>query len=167
MHKILNYGNNNIGDEKMNKKVLIWSMIVVFAVIAGFITYKIVSKNTGKQELNENTKNMVEISLNYSNSSEDAVTDECLDEWDDYNEYMSQRVEDASTNILEQDTHYLLKDVYGYIEVYYLDENNDEYLYKKTDISTEYLSSEDIDDLQVGIEVVGTEALNKMLEDFE
>ena len=95
MHKILNYGNNNIGDEKMNKKVLIWSMIVVFAVIAGFITYKIVSKNTGKQELNENTKNMVEISSNYSNSSED------------------------------------------------------------------------IDDLQVGIEVVGTEALNKMLEDFE
>ena len=151
----------------MNRKFLIGAMIVIFAIISGFIAFKIVSKNEEKTKLNENTKNMVEISSNYSNSSEDAVTDECLDEWDDYNEYMSQRVEDASTNILEQDTHYLLKDVYGYIEVYYLDENNDEYLYKKTDISTEYLSSEDIDDLQVGIEVVGTEALNKMLEDFE
>ncbi len=151
----------------MNKKVLIWLTIVVFAIIAGFIIYKIVNKNEEKAELNENTKNMVEISAEDSNESEDAVTDECLDEWDDYNEYMSKRVEEASNNIAEESTHYLLKDVYGYIEVYYLDENNNEYLYKKTDISTEYLSEEDIDDLQVGIEVEGIEALNKMLEDFE
>ena len=151
----------------MNKKVLIWLTIVVFAIIAGFIIYKIVNKNEEKAELNENTKNMVEISAEDLNESEDAVTDECLDEWDDYNEYMSKRVEEASNNIAEESTHYLLKDVYGYIEVYYLDENNNEYLYKKTDISTEYLSEEDIDDLQVGIEVEGIEALNKMLEDFE
>ena len=151
----------------MNKKVLIWLTIVVFAIIAGFIIYKIVNKNEEKAELNENTKNMVEISAEDSNESEDAVTDECLDEWDDYNEYMSQRVEEASNNIAEESTHYLLKDVNGYIEVYYLDDNNNEYLYKKTDISTEYLSEEDIDDLQVGIEVEGIEALNKMLEDFE
>ena len=156
----------------MNKKVLIWSVIIaVFAITAGFITYKIVRKNEEKAELNENTKKMVEISEESenvsSNTNEDAVTDECLDEWDDYNEYMSERVEEASNNLSEKDTHYLLKDVYGYIEVYYLDENNDEFLYKKTDISTEYLSAEDIDDLQVGIEVVGIEALNKMLEDFE
>ena len=151
----------------MNKKVLIWLTIVVFAIIAGFIIYKIVNKNEEKAELNENTKNMVEISAEDLNEREDAVTDECLDEWDDYNEYMSKRVEEASNNIAEESTHYLLKDVYGYIEVYYLDENNNEYLYKKTDISTEYLSEEDIDDLQVGIEVEGIEALNKMLEDFE
>ena len=151
----------------MNKKVLIWLTIVVFAIIAGFIIYKIVNKNEEKAELNENTKNMVEISAEDLNESEDAVTDECLDEWDDYNEYMSKRVEEASNNIAEESTHYLLKDVYGYIEVYYLDEKNNEYLYKKTDISTEYLSEEDIDDLQVGIEVEGIEALNKMLEDFE
>jgi len=163
----------------MNKKVLIWSMIIAFAIIVGFITYKIVNKKEEKAELNENKKNIVEISAEdsnessntnvseISNSCEDAVTDECLDEWDDYNEYMSERIEEASSNLSEQDTHYLLKDVYGHIEVYYLDENNDEFLYKKTDISTEYLSTEDIDDLQVGIEVVGTEALNKMLEDFE
>ena len=152
----------------MNKKVLIWSVIIaVFEITAVFITYKIVRKNEEKAELNENTKNMVEISAEDSNESEDAVTDECLDEWDDYNEYMSKRVEEASNNIAEESTHYLLKDVYGYIEVYYLDDNNNEYLYKKTDISTEYLSEEDIDDLQVGIEVEGIEALNKMLEDFE
>ena len=48
-----------------------------------------------------------------------------------------------------------------------MDENNNEYLYKKTDISTDYLSEEDINDLKVGIEVVGLEELNKMLEDFD
>ena len=47
------------------------------------------------------------------------------------------------------------------------DDNDDEYLYKKTDISTEYLSQEDLDDLSGGIEVVGLEELNKILEDFE
>ncbi len=161
----------------MNRKFLIGAMIVIFAIISGFIAFKIVSKNEEKINLNENTKNMVEISaesLNENsnessniNANEEAVTDECLDEWDDYNKYMSGRVEEASNNFSEKDTHYLLKDVYGYIEVYYLDENNDEFLYKKTGISTEYLSSEDVDDLQVGIEVVGIEALNKMLEDFE
>ena len=88
----------------MNKKILIWLMIIaVFAIIAGFITYKIVSKNEEKAELNENTKNMVEISAEDLNESEDAVTDECLDEWDDYNEYMSKRVEEASNNIAEEE----------------------------------------------------------------
>ena len=140
----------------MNRKFLIGAMIVIFAIISGFIAFKIVSKNEEKTKLNENTKNMVEISAEYSNensninanehlnedtklnttANEEAVTDECLDEWDDYNEYISGRVEEASNNFSENDTHYLLKDVYGYIEVYYLDENNDEFLYKKTGIST-------------------------------
>ena len=150
----------------MNKKGLIWVISIIFAIIIGFVTYRIVNRPEEKIGQNETTKNLVEISET-SEITEEAVTDECLDEWDDYNEYMSDRVEDASNNIAEESTHYLLKDVYGHIEVYYLDENNNEYLYKKTDISTEYLSEEDIDDLQVGIEVVGIEALNKMLEDFE
>ena len=150
----------------MNKKNIIWGIIIVLAIIIGFITYKIVSKQQEEIGLNEITQNTVEIS-ELAEQNEDAVTDECLNEWDDYNEYISEKVEEASNNLTEQDTHYLLKDVYGYIEVYYLDENNNEYLYKKTDISTDYLSQEDKDDLKLGIEVVGIEALNKMLEDFE
>ena len=150
----------------MNKKIIITGMTIVLTIIIGFITYKIIKKQQDEIALNETTQNLVEISEKLE-QDEDAVTDECLDQWDDYNEYMSHRIEEASNNITEQDTHYLLKDVYGYIEVYYLDENNKEYLYKKTDISTDYLTEEDKDDLQLGIEVVGIEELNKMLEDFE
>ena len=148
------------------KKILTWATIFIFAITAGFILYRILNRPNEELALNETTKNLVEIS-ELAGKNEDAVTDECLDEWDDYNEYMSHRVEEASNNVTEQDTHYLLKDVYGYIEIYYLDENNKEYLYKKTDISTDYLTEEDKDDLQVGIEVVGIQELNKMLEDFE
>ena len=150
----------------MNKKSFILGIIIVLAIIIGFITYKIVSKQQEKIGLNETTQNIVEIS-ELAEQNEDAVTDECLNEWDDYNEYIGKKVEEASNNLTEQDTHYLLKDVYGYIEVYYLGEKNNEYLYKKTDISTDYLSQEDKDDLKLGIEVVGIEALNKILEDFE
>ena len=150
----------------MNKRILIWVIVFILAIISGFITYKIVKRQNEEIGLNETTQNLVEIS-ELTEQNNDTVTDECLDEWDDYNEYMSERIEQASSNISEQDTHYLLKDVYGYIEIYYLDKNNNEYLYKKTDIATDYLSAEDVDDLQIGIEVVGEEALNKMLEDFE
>ena len=146
----------------MNKKIILFTITMFILLIVGTIFYKRVTKKEDIVRLNETTQNVLEIS-----SQEEAVTDECLDEWDDYNEYMSQRIEEASNNVTEKDTHYLLKDVYGYIEVYYLDENNKEYLYKKTDISTDYLTEEDKDDLQVGIEVVGIEELNKMLEDFE
>ena len=149
-----------------NINIIMWTSIIIVAIIIGFITYRIVNRPEEKIGQNETTKNLVEISET-SEITEEAVTDECLEEWDDYNEYMSERVEEASNNIAEESTHYLLKDMYGHIEVYYLDEDNNEYLYKKTGISTEYLSEEDIDDLQVGIEVVGIEALNKMLEDFE
>ena len=150
----------------MNKKNFIFGIIIVLVIIMGFITYKIINLQQKELGLNETTKNIVEIS-ELAEQNEDTVTDECLDEWDDYNEYMSERIEQASNNVSEKETHYLLKDVYGYIEIYYIDENNNEYLYKKTDISTDYLTEEDRDDLQVGIEVVGIEELNKMLEDFE
>ena len=146
--------------------MIVWIIVIIFSIAIGVITYKIVRKPKDNISLNEMAKNVVLIS-EIEESKEDEVTDECINEWNDYGEYISERVEEANNNLSEQDTHYLLKDVYGYIEIYYLDENNNEYLYKKTDISTEYLSEEDLDDLQVGIEVVGIEALNKMLEDFE
>ena len=150
----------------MNRKMIVWIIVIIFSIAIGVITYKIVRKPKDNISLNEMAKNVVLIS-EIEESKEDEVTDECINEWNDYGEYISERVEEANNNLSEQDTHYLLKDVYGYIEVYYLGENNNEYLYRKTDISTDYLSQEDKEDLKVGIEVVGIEALNKMLEDFE
>ncbi len=145
----------------MNKKIQIW-IIGIFIGIAIIIAIMANQPNeTNISEDNTSTNNVIEI------SQSEEVTDECIDEWDDYNKYVTERIEEASNVPIEDKTHYLLKDVLGYIEVYYLDENNNEYLYKKTTIATAYLTQEDIDDLQIGIEVIGTEAMNKMLEDFE
>lgn len=146
----------------MNKRFLIWFISIVLIVISIVIIYRLINSRNQEISLNENSQNLVDI----SQTQEGEVTDECINEWDDYNKYMGERVQSASSNSSENDTHYLLKDVLGYIEVYYL-ENNKEYLYKKTTIPTAYLSQEDIEDLKVGIEVVGAEELNKMLEDFE
>lgn len=146
----------------MNKRFLIWFISIVLIVISIVIIYRLINSRNQEISLNENSQNLVDI----SQTQEGEVTDECINEWEDYNKYMGERVQSASSNSSENDTHYLLKDVLGYIEVYYL-ENNKEYLYKKTTIPTAYLSQEDIEDLKVGIEVVGAEELNKMLEDFE
>lgn len=148
------------------RKILILALIIaiIVAVSIGIINML----NTNKEEIatndiTDNTTNITEL----SETHEGEVEDECLNEWDDYNKYVNKQIQETSNNLSENDTHYILKDVLGYIEVYYLDENNNEYLYKKTTIPTTYLSQEDIEDLKVGIEVTGIEALNKMLEDFE
>lgn len=152
----------------MNKKVLIWISIIILSIIGIFIIIRINDKRNNKENLiiNQERENFIELS-NTNEIIDGEVTDECLNEWQDYNQFMSKRIEEASNNLSENDTHYLLKDVLGYIEVYYLDADNKEFLYKKTNIPTVYLSQEDIEDLKIGIEVVGIEALNKMLEDFE
>ena len=93
--------------------------------------------------------------------------DECTEEWKEYNLELQNAFENASYSLDEQNTHYMLKSDEGYISVYYLDEEGKEYLYKKTSIAVDYLSEEDIENLKKGIDVVGIEALNMILEDFE
>ena len=95
----------------MNKKIFIWGIIIVLAIIIGFIIYKNINLQQEEIGLNETNQNIIEIS-ELAKQSENAVTDECLNEWDDYNDYIGKKVEEASSNLTEQDTHYLLKDVY-------------------------------------------------------
>ena len=149
----------------MNKKYLMWIISILVISFTLFIVYRIVNsrEETNISELKENSVNISEI----SNEQEGEVTDECVNEWADYEQYLGEKIEEASSNLSSNDTHYILKDVDGYIQVFYLDQDGQEVLYKKTSIATDYLSQEDIDDLEIGIEVVGSEALNKMLEDFE
>ena len=138
--------------------------IILFLSFAIMI-YQAVSSNKNKSKnLDEAKSKLYE---NVQNREEETVSDECINEWEDYAQYLNEEVKETGSDIGEDDTRYLLKNEDNYIDVYYLDENNDEYLYKKTDISTEYLSQEDLDDLNSGIEVVGLEELNKILEDFE
>lgn len=148
----------------MEKKVIISIVgfaiaVAIFAMIWN-ITSNIAGENNSEnsqEELNEiDSNNILEI------SEFESVTDDCL-----YEAEMQMAIDEASNNLGDDDTRYLLESVDGYIFVYYLNDENEKYLYKRTTISVDYLSQEDIDDLEVGIEVVGSEDLNKMLEDFE
>lgn len=154
----------------MNRKVIISIVSLIVAVILFCIIWKIVENNEKYVQNTDTIKENNTLSLNeYGNiiniSSE--VTDECTAEWEEYNSEIQKKFEEVNSDLGENNTHYLLKNENGYIYVYYLDEKNVEYLYKRTTISVDYLSPEDVDDLDIGIEVVGSEELNKILEDFE
>lgn len=63
--------------------------------------------------------------------------------------------------------HYKLKIENGYVRIYELDKQNNEKLLKSTDISSEYLTSQDLEKLKDGVEVYTRKELNKTIEDFE
>ena len=63
--------------------------------------------------------------------------------------------------------HYLLKEKDGYIAIFKLDENNNQTFLELTDISTQYLTEEDLEKIQEGITIYTKKELNKTLEDFE
>lgn len=65
------------------------------------------------------------------------------------------------------DEHYLLKEENGYITIYKLDENENAEFFNTTEISTEYLAEEDLEQIRNGIKVYTDKELNKTLEDFE
>ncbi len=63
--------------------------------------------------------------------------------------------------------HYILRESNGYISISCKNDSG-EYIFKGlTDISVQYLPEDDLAKLEQGIEVVGREALNEFLEDFE
>lgn len=150
----------------MNKKVAI-SIITIFVfTIMAFSIWNFNFRGNSTDE-NNDLNNIDNEITNTVNISAEYVTDDCINEWVGYSEIINEDIESASTDMVDGNTRYLIKDVDGYICIYYLDNLNDEILYKKTDISTEYLSYEDLDDLEIGIEVTGSQELNKLLEDFE
>ena len=63
--------------------------------------------------------------------------------------------------------HFVLREDEGKITVYKINENNEEEIYEKTEISVEYLSETDKSKISEGIKVNGIEELNQLLEDFE
>lgn len=63
--------------------------------------------------------------------------------------------------------HFKLKLVDGNVIIFIIDENNNEKEYQKTEITSEYLTNEDILKLTEGIVVYGKENLSSVLEDYE
>ncbi len=63
--------------------------------------------------------------------------------------------------------HFLLKEEDGYIAIYKLDKNENEQFLQTTEISTDYLTEEDLSQIRSGIKIYTKKELNKALEDFE
>lgn len=89
--------------------------------------------------------------------------------------YPDWKIEEFSSNnvVLAQnldnicDEHYVLKLEDENVEVYHIESDEHLMLYKSTDISKEYLTSDDINSLENGIYVYGIANLNSVMEDFE
>lgn len=63
--------------------------------------------------------------------------------------------------------HFILRNDNGKITIYKINENNEEEVYERTEISVEYLTETDKVEIQNGIRVNGIEELNQLIEDFE
>lgn len=63
--------------------------------------------------------------------------------------------------------HFILRNDNGKITIFKINENNEEEVYEKTEISVEYLTEADKIEIQNGIRVNGIEELNQLIEDFE
>ena len=91
------------------------------------------------------------------------------------NLYSNWRVDSFSSKnlVLSQDVegycdeHYLLKLGDDNIEIFRLIDKNRIKFYKDTNISKEYLTSTDINELEEGIYVYGNKNLNSVIEDYE
>ena len=143
----------------MWKKILI--SISLMIILIGGIEILNISKKNKPGEINNIVQNETEISASRY------VKDDCLNEWEDYTESVQNEIKETSGNLNDENKHYILREKDGFINVYYTNENEEEILYKVTDISTSYLGEEDIKELKEGIEVVGLQNLNQLLEDFE
>lgn len=145
----------------MWKKIFI-SIIILIALGAGItVIYSNKEKNVNDKDL-ENQEEITRI----EEIAEELVDDDCISEWEDYEEYQKE-LEEASSTYQNDDIHYIVKSVDNYINVYYVDDSGNSILYKETNIYTKYLGEDDISDLEVGIDVYGAQNLNRLLEDFE
>ncbi len=144
------------------KKSIIIGIIVLFAIVAGIILVK----NNGNKEQKINQEESKEIK-NTTQLSEQLVDDECISEWEDYRIYEESKIKESSSVYEKNQKHYLLRKEENIINVYYIDESDNEILYRKTNISTDYLEKDDVEKLENGIDVYGEENLNKVIEDYE
>ena len=63
--------------------------------------------------------------------------------------------------------HYVIREHNGVLGIYTLDENGNETLKEDTEISTMYLTEEDLEILNKGIKAIGENQLHQVLEDYE
>ena len=141
----------------MWKKVLLSVSLIAVLVVGIEIFYRSENKkNSSRNVINEEK----EISSKY-------VTDECIDEWEDYALTVQEEIKEVNESLNDENRHYILKEKDNYVNVYYINEDKEEILYRVTEIGTGYLAKDDVEKLREGIEVIGLQNLNQLLEDFE
>ena len=143
----------------MWKKILL-SIGLIILLIVGIEIFSVSQSKENKAENTNIVQNETEISSEY-------VTDDCVNEWEDYSKTVQEEIKETGQNLNDENKHYILRENDGFINIYYLNENEEEILYKVTDISTKYLGDDDIKKLDDGIEVVGIQKVNELLEDYE
>lgn len=146
----------------MGKKLLIIVASIFVLVLGIWTAFKIID-NTKEIEENDISNDVV----NSTNISEEYITDECINEWKDYAKKIEEDLKQANSNIEDENTKYIIKNKEDYITIYKVTEDEEELLYKTTNIYTKYLTEEDLELLNKGIEITGREELNSFLEDFE
>ena len=109
------------------KKIILFSTILIIIIL--LVTLIILKMSSSNTNINNTNLNIIYNSMDISDSK---VTDECINEWSDYAKTVENEVATASTNLVDENTHYIIKNVNGFINIYYLNENDEEILYKKT-----------------------------------
>lgn len=143
----------------MWKKILL-SIGLIILLIVGIEIFSVSQSKENKAENTNIVQNETEISSQY-------VTDDCVNEWEDYSKTVQEEIKETGQNLNDENKQYILRENDGFINVYYINEKGEEILYRVTDICTKYLGEEDVKELQEGINVVGIQELNQLLEDFE
>ncbi len=144
----------------MWKKIFLSVGIIIFLVIG----IEVFNYYQNKKSEEQNSQNIVQSETELSNQY---VTDDCIDEWADYAETIEKEIKETNQSLNDENRHYIVREKENVIAIYYINENQEEILYRVTDISTEYLSGEDIESLRQGIDIYGLQNLNQLIEDFE
>ncbi len=137
----------------MLKKILIIIGIVLSVILVVIFTV--------------NKKNNNSVKIENDEISEIDIVDDCIDEWEDFSVNIKEENAEVANNVSDENKKFIVKSINDVICVFYEGNNNEEILYKNTDLSTKYLGNEDIEELKKGIKVTGIEKLNELLENFE
>lgn len=125
-----------------------------------FITFKINYKKCG-HEINKYEK----IEENLVNKTKEELqkvySDWEIEDFSDSNIVLSKNEEGYC------DEHYLVQDKEGKIEIYKILEDGTKTKFQETEISTEFLSEADKEQIKEGIRINGKQKLNQLIEDFE
>ncbi len=144
----------------MNKVII--TMIAIIVILSAII----IGMNIYKEQEYAKSNNQSNEEIIVADTNEEEIYDDCTDEA----EVLEKEAEilQVNSNYEKEDVNkFVLRDYNGMIVVYKINEDGEEEEYNATDISVEYLTKEDQENLKNGITVTGIENMNQLLENFE